>query len=79
MPVRPPTARVVGRKPTMTATRSGMRTEPPVSVPMPPGEKRAATATRCHARSAGIRVPVHRGCERGKGPALLLVIPKASS
>ena len=36
---------VVGRKPTMPHSAAGMRTEPPVSEPMPPGTSRAATAT----------------------------------
>ena len=36
---------VVGRKPTMPQSAAGIRTEPPVSEPMPPGAMRAATAT----------------------------------
>ena len=66
---------VVGRRPTMPHSAAGMRTDPPVSEPIPPGAMRAATATPVPPLDApGIRSGAY-GLRAGPWAALLLVMP----
>ena len=66
---------VLGRRPTMPHSAAGMRTEPPVSEPMPPGAMRAPTATPTPPlEPPGMRVRSY-GFRAAPKPALLLVMP----
>src|SRR5579864_4744396 len=69
----------LGRNPAMPHSAAGTRTDPPVSVPMPAGANRAATASAVPPLDPpGIR-RLSYGFDTAPNTGLLHVTPKASS
>ena len=70
---------MLGRKPARPHRAAGRRTEPPVSVPIPAGIMRAATATAVPPLDPPGIIDGPQGLRAAPVTALLFVIPKASS